>query len=122
MSLESKEKLRILVKSAMDKKAENPVVLDLRELTTLTDFFVIFTGSSDVHCRTIADSVEDSLKKAGILPVHVEGYENAQWILLDYGDVIVHVFREETRKMYDLESLWLDAERIEVEKIVGGEF
>ena len=118
MRLESSEKLKIILKSALDKKAEEPVVLDLRGLTSLADFFVILTATSETHARTIADEIKKKLKEKNVLPVSTEGYDSAGWILLDYGDVIVHVFKPEVRELYNLESLWMDAPRLDVEEIV----
>jgi ribosome-associated protein len=119
--LESLEKLKIALKKALDKKAEEPVVLDLRELTSLADFFLILTANSDVHARTIADEIKKELKERGVNPINVEGYDNANWILLDYGDVVVHIFKPEIRELYNLESLWMDAPRINVEELLSKE-
>jgi len=119
--LEALEKLKIALKAAVDKKAENPVVIDLRNLTSLADYFLIVTASSDTQARTIADEVKRKLKERSVLPISVEGYDSANWILLDYGDLVVHVFRPEFRELYDLESLWLDAPRVEVEELLPQE-
>ena len=119
--MEALEKLKIALKAAVDKKAENPVVIDLRNLTSLADYFLIVTASSDTQARTIADEVKKKLKERNVLPISVEGYDSANWILLDYGDLVVHVFRPEFRELYDLESLWLDAPRVEVEELLPQE-
>jgi len=119
--LDALQKLKTALKVALDKKAENPVVIDLRELTTLADYFVILSATSDTHARTIADEIRRKLKEARVLPLSMEGYESANWILLDYGDVIIHVFRPEFRELYNLESLWMDAPRIEVSELVSEE-
>ncbi len=116
--MESSEKLKLILKSALDKKAEEPVVLDLRGLTSLADYFVILTASSETHARTIADEIKKKLKEAGIIPVSTEGYDSANWILLDYGDVIVHIFKPEVRELYNLESLWMDAPRLDIEELL----
>ncbi len=116
--MESNEKLRLILKTALDKKAEEPVVLDLRGLTSLADYFVILSATSETHARTIADEIKKKLKEEGVVPVSVEGYDTAGWILLDYGDVIVHVFRPEVRELYNLESLWMDAPRPDVEEFL----
>ena len=113
--MESSEKLRLILKTALDKKAEEPVVLDLRGLTSLADYFVILSATSETHARTVADEIKKKLKEEGVIPVSVEGYDTAGWILLDYGDVIVHVFRPEVRELYNLESLWMDAPRLGVD-------
>jgi len=119
--LDSLEKVKLALKTALDKKAENPVVIDLRGLSSLADFFVILTASSDVHGRTIADEIRKKFKEKGILPVSFEGYENANWILMDFGDVIVHIFKPEFRELYNLESLWLDAPKLEVAQLLPEE-
>lgn len=98
-----------VAKLALSKKAENVLSLDLRGLTTTCDFFVICDGTSDVHVRAIADAVVDGMKDAGERAWHVEGYEGRKWILIDYVNVVVHVFDAETRDYYQLESLWGDA-------------
>ncbi|MEO2066481.1 ribosome-associated protein [Thermovibrio guaymasensis] len=119
--MDSLEKVKLALKTALDKKAENPVVIDLRGLSSLADFFVILTASSDVHGRTIADEIRKKFKEKGILPVSFEGYENANWILMDFGDVIVHIFKPEFRELYNLESLWLDAPKLEVAQLLPEE-
>ena len=119
--MDALQKLKTALKVALDKKAENPVVIDLRELTTLADYFVVLSATSDTHARTIADEIKKKLKDKGILPLSVEGYENANWILIDYGDVIVHIFRPEFRELYNLESLWMDAPRIEISELLSEE-
>jgi ribosome-associated protein len=119
--LDALGKLKIALKAALDKKAENPVVIDLRDLTTLADYFIIVSANSDVHARTVADEVRKKLKENDVLPLSVEGYDNASWILMDYGDVIVHIFRPEFRELYNLESLWMDAPRVEISGLVAEE-
>ena len=119
--MDTLQKLKTALKVALDKKAENPVVIDLRELTTLSDYFVVLSATSDTHARTIADEIKKKLKEKGILPLSVEGYESANWILIDYGDVIVHIFRPEVRELYNLESLWMDAPRVEVSELISEE-
>ena len=91
-----------------------PVVLDMRALVDYTDYFLILSGESNVQVRAIADAVEEDLEKAGIAPWHVEGREDGRWVLLDYSDLVVHVFLEEAREFYDLERLWGDAPRVEI--------
>jgi len=118
--LDSLEKVRLALKTALDKKAEEPVVIDLRGFSSLADFFLILTASSDTHARTISDEVRRKFKERGILPVSVEGYDNANWILMDFGDLIVHVFKQ-FRELYNLESLWLDAPKLEVGQLLPEE-
>jgi ribosome-associated protein len=102
------------VRAALDKKASEVVVLDLRGTPAFTDFFILCSGQSQRQVKAIADGVEDALRAAKVRPAHVEGYERAEWILMDYFTFIVHVFTPQTRAFYSLERLWGDAERIEV--------
>jgi ribosome-associated protein len=102
------------VRAALDKKAGDVVVLDLRDTPAFTDFFILCSGQSQRQVKAIADGVEDALRTAKIRPSHVEGYERAEWVLMDYFSFIVHVFTPQTRTFYSLERLWGDAERIEV--------
>jgi len=102
------------VRAALDKKAADVVVLDLRGTPAFTDFFVLCSGQSQRQVKAIADGVEDALRTAKVRPSHVEGYERAEWVLMDYFTFIVHVFTPQTRAFYSLERLWGDAERIEV--------
>lgn len=108
--------VKIAVAAALDKKAVDVVVLDLRKGSAFTDAFVICTGNNVRQVQAIADGVEAALKKAGERPALVEGYAKGDWILLDYFDFIVHIFAPHTRLFYDLERLWGDAERVEIEK------
>ena len=96
---------------ADDKKAENIVVLNLHKLTFITDFFVIATGFNRPQLQAIADDIEKRMKEADVRCLGREGYNEAIWILMDYGDVVIHLFDEEARKTYDLEMLWGDAPR-----------
>ena len=100
----------------INKKGEDIIVLDLRKVSTITDFFIITTGNSSVHVKAIADEITDKLKKEdSINPWHIEGYSALKWILIDYVDVVVHVFDNETRQCYSLEKLWKDAGVKEIE-------
>jgi ribosome-associated protein len=96
----------------IDARALDPVLLDMRPLTVITDYFLICHGTSNVHIRGLADAVLDALKKDNISPYGVEGHDDARWILIDYGDLIVHIFAEEEREFYTLERLWSDAARL----------
>jgi ribosome-associated protein len=102
------------VRAAEDKKAVDLAVLDLRKAAGFTDYFVIASGTNPRQVRAIADSVMESLQVEGVKPAHVEGYDRAEWILLDFFDFIVHVFAPETRMFYCLERLWGIAERVEL--------
>lgn len=99
-----------LVEFALSKKAEDVLLLDLRKITTMTDFFIICTGRSDVQVKAIADAVIEGAKKGKMGVYHVEGLEALSWVLVDLVDVVVHVFQPETRNYYQLERLWRDAE------------
>jgi ribosome-associated protein len=102
------------VKAALDKKATDVVVLDLRNTPAFTDFFVLCSGNSTRQVKAIADAVEEALKAAKVRPAHTEGYDKGEWILMDYFNFIVHVFSPQMRLFYSLERLWGDAERIDV--------
>ena len=100
--------------AALDKKALDPLVLDLRKGSAFTDFFIICTGATPRQVQAIAYGVEEALAKKGTKPALVEGRDRAEWILIDYFDFVVHVFTPSTREFYGLERLWGDAERVEV--------
>jgi len=102
------------VRAALDKKAGDVVVLDLRHTPAFTDFFLLCSGQNARQVHAIADAVEDTLKAAKMRPAHIEGYDRAEWILMDYFTFIVHIFTPQTRAFYSLERLWGDAERIDV--------
>ena len=102
------------VRAALDKKAQDVVVLDLRGTPAFTDFFVLCSGLNQRQVKAIADAVEESLRATGVRPAHVEGYDRADWVLMDFFTFIVHVFTPQTRAFYGLERLWGDAERIDV--------
>lgn len=100
------------MRAASDKKAADPLILDLRGISIIADYFVICSGDNVPQVRAIAEHVEEKLRERGIKPLRTEGTGFAHWILMDYGDVIVHIFERETRSYYELEKLWLDAPRI----------
>ena len=102
------------VRAALDKKASDVVILDLRNTPAFTDFFVLCSGQSTRQVKAIVDAVEETLRAEKIRPAHVEGYDRAEWILMDYFTFIVHVFTPQKRAFYSLERLWGNAERIEV--------
>lgn len=108
------DQVRIAAQAADEKKAQEILVLRLSAITEFTDYFVICTGASTRQTQAIADAVTEELKKVKTRPLHIEGYNNAEWILIDYGAFVVHVFTEQSRSFYDLERLWRDAERVEV--------
>jgi ribosome-associated protein len=102
------------IEAAQGRKATDVIVLDLRKTAAFTDYFLICTGSNARQVHAIADAVEEALKAKKIRPTHVEGYQRAEWILLDYFDFVVHVFSTNARQFYGLERLWGDASRIEI--------
>jgi ribosome-associated protein len=102
------------VRAALDKKASDVVVLDLRSTPAFTDHFVLCSGQNPRQVKAIADAIEDAMRAAKVRPSHIEGYDRAEWILMDFFTFIVHVFSPQTREFYSLERLWGDAERIEI--------
>ena len=99
----------------LEKKALDVVLLDLRKISQMTDYFLICGGYTDIHVRSVSEHVEDQLRERhGIKPWHVEGMENGRWVLLDYVDFVIHIFQPEARKFYQLEKLWVDAGRQEL--------
>ncbi len=103
-----------IANAALDKKADDVTLLDVRGLTSYADYFVIVTADSERQASAIADHIEETMKKGGVSKVGVEGYESGRWILVDYGDVVAHVMNRESRGFYDLEGLWADAPRLSV--------
>ena len=108
-----------IVKILDAKKADKIEVIKVRDLTIVTDYFVIASANNTTHVKSLVDEVEFKMKKEGkISPEHVEGYQNANWIVLDYNDVIVHIFYEETRNIYKLEKLWADGEAVDIQELL----
>jgi ribosome-associated protein len=101
--------LKKAVAALLDRKAEKIVVLNLKELTSMSDYFVLATATNDRQGRALADGIEEAMKSEGRRALSIEGYQTAAWILLDYGDVVFHVFHDEARRFYGLERLWGDA-------------
>ncbi|MGD9579568.1 MAG: ribosome silencing factor [Syntrophorhabdus sp.] len=110
------EKAQACARFADEKKAKDMVVLELVGLTDIADYFVLATGTSERHVRTIADAVEVGMKEIGVKPFSLEGYDEGRWIIIDYQNVIVHIFIESLRELYDLESLWIEAKRYILQK------
>jgi len=108
------ERVLVALHAASEKKAIEPVVLDLREIASFTDYFVIVSGANERQVQAIADEIYESLKKLGHAAARMEGYKTAEWILLDYGDFVVHVFEQKARQFYDLERLWRESKRVEL--------
>ncbi len=109
--------LDLYVKAALGKKALHLVVLDVRELSSVADVFIICSGRSNRQVKAIAEHIQVELKKQNIKPLSTEGMSEGHWVLMDYGHVIIHIFYEPVRSFYDLESLWIDAARIQTESM-----
>ena len=114
----SQELVKFTVKLLDNKKATDIDVLEIGEITSLGDYFVIASGSSNTQVKTLAGEIEDKLAEQGIEPKRVEGEQTAVWILMDYGDVIIHLFHRDTRDFYCLALLWADAKKADVEAIL----
>lgn len=113
-----KEKLGIIVNTLDSKKAEDIQVIGIRDLTILADYFVIVNGTSTTHTRALADEVDFQLGQKGVNPNHIEGSQGSNWIVLDYGDIVVHVFYKETRAFYSLERLWADGVKVDIQEFL----
>ena len=115
------EEVKLALRSASEKKAFNIIALDLRDIASFTEIFIIASGANQRQVQAIADEITEQLKKQlNARPIRVEGYNSAEWVLLDYGDFIAHIFDKDARDFYDLERLWRDAKRVELpEEIVN---
>ena len=116
MVTDSQKKSLLCVKAAVEKKAFDLVLLEMKKVTSFTDYFLLCSGKSDRQVQAIAQAIEEKLEKEGIRLLGQEGKTEGRWILMDYADVVVHIFLEPTRGFYDLEGLWIDAPRVELEK------
>lgn len=112
--IDSHKRALLCVNACCEKKALNLVILNVKEISAFADYFILCSGSSDRQVRAVAAAIQENLKKEGLLPLGVEGEDAGRWILLDYDDVIIHVFLESIRTFYDLERLWSDAPRMSV--------
>ena len=108
----SKELARLCVRVALEKKAEAPVILDVRKLCSFTDFFVIMSGRSTRHVQGLAEAIDAELRSKKLTSTKAEGLNEGTWVLLDYNDIVIHIFYTETRRFYDIEGLWHDAPRV----------
>lgn len=113
--MESRELAEYCASLCLDKKAQNVIILDLRDQTTIADYFIVASGSSQPQVQTISENVLRSLRKFGHKPLREEGVQDGRWALIDLGDIMVHVFQEQMREFYDLEGLWQEAPRMRVE-------
>jgi len=112
-SSSSKEKALLCAQAALDHKAIDLAILEVKKLSSFADYFVISSGSSDRQVQAIASHIEEKLGKQGLHPLGIEGKREGRWVLLDYGDVIIHIFYQPIREFYDLERLWSDAPKVE---------
>lgn len=113
--LDSEEKVRTMAAAADSLRADAIVALDLRSLTIIADFFLICTGNSSIQIRAIANRIEERMREQGLHRLRMEGYQEATWILLDYGDVVAHIMAAEQRAFYNLEAFWASAPRLELD-------
>ena len=114
---QTNEMVKLAITALEDKKGEDIRVIDIHEVSVLADYFLIASGFNGNQVQAMADNVEEELGKAGYPCKQVEGYQSANWILMDYGDIIVHIFSREDRLFYDLEKIWTDGKRMEVDDL-----
>jgi len=114
LEFDAEQRATRIAQAAMERRAEDVVVLDMRGLMSICDFFVVCNGRSRLHVEAIADEVEEQMREMGVKPWHREGIPDSSWVITDYGDVVVHVFEPEARVFYNLEGLWGDAPRLDV--------
>ncbi len=119
-ALDRLAKVTLIVEAAQERKVDDIVGLDVRKISSFADTFIIATGTSDRHVRSVADSIEAALKAHGDPPMGIEGHDEGRWVLIDCGDTIVHIFQQEIRDHYDLERLWSDAPALELEAVARG--
>ena len=108
------ERIRIIVNALEEKKGEDISVLEIGKVSVIADYFVIVSGAHEKQTRALMDAVEEAMGKAGIEPKRIEGYNSANWILADYGDIVIHIFDRKSREFYNLEHIWMDADRVSI--------
>jgi ribosome-associated protein len=113
-SIDGEKRLLLCINASLKRKAKNLTVLNLKELSSFADYFIICSGTSDRQVQSIAASIHENLKEYGIVPLGIEGESLGKWVLMDYEDVIIHIFYEPIREFYDIERLWPDAPCMEV--------
>ncbi len=113
-----REELKIALKAADDKKAVDLLVLDISGIASFASYFLLCSGESSRQIQAIADEIEKKMKENGVRPNHIEGYRTGEWVLLDYNDLVVHIFSKKARAYYDLERLWRDGKRLDVKKLL----
>ena len=112
--MNSTDMARLAAGAALDKKALDPLALDLRGMSSVSEYFVILTGTSDRHVQAVAENIMEAFKSIGVKMLGEEGLREGRWVLLDYGEIVVHVFLEPVREYYDIERLWIDAPRLDL--------
>ena len=115
--MEAKEMAKLAIQALEEKKAEDIKVIDISDISTIADYFIIASGKNHNQIQALCDSVEEMLGRVGVTMKQTEGYKSANWILMDYGDIIVHIFDTENRLFYDLERIWRDGKEIGTEEL-----
>lgn len=118
LEINSLDKVYKIMRVLDDKKALDIKTLYVSDLTTIADYFIIASGSSTTHVKSLCDEIRDKLMDENIIYDHIEGYKNGNWILMDYGDVVVHIFMKDVREFYSLDRLWADAKEIVLDKLI----
>jgi len=113
-SIDGKERLLLCINASLKRKAKNLIILNVKEFSSFADYFIILSGTSDRQVQSIAASIQQNLKEWGVTPLGIEGETLGKWVLMDYEDIIIHVFYEPVREFYDIERLWPEAPRMEV--------
>ena len=114
---EIKNHLKLIIDALEDKKAEDIQIIDISEISIVADYFVITNGSNRSQIQALSDNVEEKLASQKVFPKNIEGYNTANWILMDYGDILVHIFDVESRDFYDLEHMWRDGKHVEISEL-----
>lgn len=117
-NMTSKELTKLAIEALEDKKAEDIQVIDISEVSVIADYFIIANGTNRSQIQALSDNVEEALGRAGTPARQIEGYNTANWVLLDFGDVIIHVFDKENRLFYDLERIWRDGKKVDTEEFL----
>ncbi|MGA2330763.1 MAG: ribosome silencing factor [Syntrophales bacterium] len=112
--IDGKERLLLCINASLKRKAKNLTILNVKEISSFADYFIICSGTSDRQVQSIAASIRENLKEYGIIPLGIEGESLGKWVLMDYEDIIIHVFYDPIREFYDIERLWPDAPRMDV--------
>lgn len=115
--MNSKEMAKIAYNALDDKKGVDITIIDISNISVIADYFIIAGGNNENQVKSMADEVEEKLGKAGVSSNHIEGYNNANWILMDYNDVIIHIFNQDDRLFYDLERIWRDGKEIDINEL-----